>query len=129
MTEECLGQVVPIHRANLHSGRVANLAHLSLEQAATALVEAFQRTGYAEATVSDLDRTRSLVRRDCRRRRLKVQTIAAGSRIVVMDESRHDRWLQIPEGQAYQERAEEMVMDALSGLAPKGPRPRGPQGS
>jgi UDP-N-acetylenolpyruvoylglucosamine reductase len=127
VTDEKVAQVVALHQADLHSGRVANLADLSAEQAATALVEAFQRTGYAEAVVSDLERTRSLVRRDCRRRRLKVQTIGAGSRIVVMDEARHDRWLSTPDGEAYKQRADRAAVEAMSAILPSEPRPLPPR--
>ena len=122
MSDERRAEVVSLHQGELHSGHVANLADLTAEQAATVLMEAFQRTGYAEAMVSDLDRTRSLVRRDCRRRRLKVQTIGVGSRIVVMDETRHEHWLETPDGQAYRQRTERAIMDAMSAVLPKGPK-------
>ena len=131
MSDERLADVVSLHNAELHSGHVANLADLTAEQAATVLMEAFQRTGYAEAMVCDLERTRSLVRRDCRRRRLRVQTIGVGSRIVVMDETRHERWLETPDGQAYRQRTQLAITDAMSALLPEGPKepPLRPLGS
>jgi hypothetical protein len=132
VTDEDLGQVVSLHQADLHSGRVADLSELSAEQAATALMAAFQSTGYAEAfDVFEVERTRDLVRRDCRRRRLKVQTIGVNGRIVVMDESRHEHWLETPAGQAYKNRADQAALSAMSALAPSGPRrlPPRPAGS
>ena len=131
MNDERRAEVVPLHQAELHSGHVADLTDLTAEQAATVLMEAFQRTGYAEAMVSDLDWTRNLVRRDCRRRRLKVQTIGVGSRIVVMDETRHETWLETPDGQAYRQRTEHALIDAMSAIVPKGPKhpPPRPLGS
>lgn len=126
VNEDEVAPVVPLHQADLHTGRVVDLRSLSPEQAATALVDAFQRSGYAEAVVADLEATRDLVRRDCRRRRIRVQTIGAGARIVVLDDARHGRWLETPEGEAYKQRADQAVMDAMSAIAPKGPRPLPP---
>ena len=131
MSEDDVAAVMPLHQVELHSGRVADLRSLSTEQAATALVDAFLRTGYAEAVVTDLEATRGLVRRDCRRRHVRVQTIGSGARIVVLDTARHDRWLATPEGQVYKQRAEQAAVDAMAAIAPSAPRrlPPRPRGS
>jgi hypothetical protein len=119
--EQMSSQVVPLHRYNLHTGRVADLTHMSPEQAATVLVEAFQRTGYAEASVVDAERTRGLVRRDCRRRGLTVRTIGVGARVVIVDEARHDQWLETPDGRAYRDRVNDVINEAFAHLVPKPP--------
>lgn len=105
----------PLHR----EGRLAepletDLSALSPEQAATALVDRFVRTGYAEARVADPDHVRRMIRRDCRRRGVRVRTLAAVDVLVVIDEERHRRWLATEEGRDHQRRMDAAMIEAMN---------------
>lgn len=66
----------------LDAGRSADLRHLTAQQAATAMCEHFRGTGCAQADVSDPAEVRRLARLDCRRRGIRVTTLAGLPRFV-----------------------------------------------
>jgi len=115
--------VQPLHRAPTTPGRRTDLRPLTAEQAATVLVDEFARTGCSEALVADPRAVRQLVRRDCRRRRLRVSTRLVGVTVVVVDDARHDRWLRTEEGREYARQRDDAMIAALEAAMPKTPRP------
>ena len=85
---------------------------------ATAMCEHFRRTGCAQADVSDPAEVRQLARLDCRRRGIRVTTLAVGYVVVIYDDERPDAFMATPEG-------EQTAGSALEALARvRGPRPR-----
>lgn len=85
--------------ANLEPGWSASLRDLTPEQAATAMCEHFRRTGCAQAEVSDPAEVRRLARLDCRRRSIRVKTLAVGDVVVIYDDHRRNTFMTTPEGQ------------------------------
>ncbi|HET7665442.1 MAG TPA: hypothetical protein VFK56_05075 [Mycobacterium sp.] len=109
--------IEPLHRdGRLAEPLATDLSALSPERAATALADRFVRTGYAEARVTDPDAVRRMIRRDCRRRGMKVRTLAAGNVVVAIDEERHARWLTTDEGRDHQARVDAAMIDAMNRL-------------
>jgi hypothetical protein len=112
-----------LHRAGeLERPFAADLRHLSAEQAATALIDRFVRTGYSQADVADPAAVRQLIRRDCRQRKLTVQTHAIGAVVIAVDEERNAKWLSSPEGIAYQDHMGDAALTALANVvSPRSP--------
>ena len=109
--------VEPLHRdGRLAEPLATDLSALSPERAATALADRFVRTGYAEARVTDPEAVRRMIRRDCRRRGMRVRTLAAGHVVVAIDEDRHARWLTTEEGREHQRRVDAAMIDAMNRL-------------
>jgi ferric-dicitrate binding protein FerR (iron transport regulator) len=110
-------EVRALHRAaELERPFAADLRHLSAEEAATALVDRFARTGYAQADVEDLVTVRRLIRRDCRQRSLKVQTFGVGAVVVAVDEERNSEWLASIDGIEYQNQMGDAALAALANV-------------
>jgi hypothetical protein len=120
---QAAADVQALHRASeLDHPYAADLTHLSAEQAATALVDRFAKTGYAQADVADPVAVRRLIRRDCRQRNLRVQTHGIGAVVLAIDEDRNTEWLASPEGNDYQERMGDAALIALANVkAPQWP--------
>jgi hypothetical protein len=117
--EQAAADVRALHRApELNHPFAADLTNLSAEQAATALVDRFAETGYAQADVADPVTVRKLIRRDCRRRQLPVRTYGVGAIVVAIDEDRNDTWLASPDGAEYQEQMSDAALAALSNIKP-----------
>jgi len=76
--------VLPLIGSGAHLDPLTSnsLRHLSAEQASTALTECFRTTGAAQAYVDEPDEVRRLARLDCRRRGIRVRTVAAGGLVV-----------------------------------------------
>lgn len=104
--------------ATLDAGRSADLRCLTPEQAATAMCELFRSTGCAQAGVSDPAEVRRLARLDCRRRGIRVTTLAVGNVVVIYDDDRHDAFMATPEG----EQTADSAIEALARV--RGPHPR-----
>ncbi len=108
-------QVLSLHRLrDLDDSLAANLMTLSPEAAATAMVDRFAATGYIQADVVDPAAVRTLIRRDCRRRKIKVRTYGLGALVVAVDEARHDEWLASAEGVEYQNAQGDAALAALA---------------
>ena len=86
--------------ANLEPGSSATLRDLTPEQAATAMCGHFRRTGCAQAEVSEPAEVRRLSRLDCRRRGIRIKTLAVGDVVVIYDDERRSAFVATPEGQA-----------------------------
>lgn len=95
--------------AQLEAGWSADLRYLTAEQAATVMCEHFRATGSAQADVSDPAEVRRLIRLDCRRRRVRVCTLAVGRVVAVYDEARHDAFMATPEGELSMDAAVEAL--------------------
>jgi hypothetical protein len=120
------GELKPLHRdARVGGPFRANLLNLSPEQAATALMDRFVTTGCAEAEVADPDQVRTLLRRDCRRRRLRMRTLAVGNLVLLIDDERHAKWLATPDGRRYREQANDAIVEAITAQIP--PTPNAPR--
>lgn len=96
--------------AKLDAGRSADLRHLTAELAATAMCEHFGRTGCAQADVFDPAEVRRLARLDCRRRGIRVTTLAVGHVVVIFDDARHDSFMATPQGA----RAADAALEAMA---------------
>lgn len=107
--------VQALHRApELDHPFAADLTHLAAEQAATALVDRFAKTGYAQADVADPVAVRKFIRRDCRRRQLSVRTYGVGAVVVAIDDSRHREWLDSSEGVEYESAQGDAALTAFA---------------
>lgn len=73
------------------------------------------------AHVTDTESVRQLVRRDCRRRGVKVRTFATHNIIVVYDDARRDAFLETEEGQAHADAMTERMLHAFDDLIPDPP--------
>ena len=102
-------------------GMARDLRHLSAEQAATLLCADLLRRGAGHATVADPAEVRRLVRRDRRRRGVKVTTSAVGDTVVIVNEERLDAFRDSPDW----ERAEEAALIALDRVRGRAPRDDG----
>jgi hypothetical protein len=117
--ERAEADVQALHRApELDHPFAADLARLSAEQAATALVDRFAKTGYAQADVVDPAAVRRLIRRDCRHRQLVVRTYVVGAVVVLIDEDRNAKWLASTEGAEYQAEMDDAALTAFSNVKP-----------
>jgi hypothetical protein len=110
--------VRPLHRASVTPGLTTDLMSMSAEQAATALVDEFARTGHAEAWVVDAETVRGLARTDCRRRGLRFRSVAVGATLAIFDDERHGAWLETAEGTSYRKRADEAIIAVLEDTFP-----------
>lgn len=108
-------RVLALHRLrDLDDSLAANLMTFSAEEAATAMLDRFVATGYIQADVVDPAAVRTLIRRDCRRRRVKVRTYGLGTLVVAVDDARHDEWLDSADGVAYQTAQGDAALAALA---------------
>jgi hypothetical protein len=112
--------VRPLYRVSAHPGRTTDLTGVSAERAATALVDEFARTGYAEARVADAETVRGLARTDCRRRGIRFRSLGVGATVAIFDEHRRGAWLETDDGKRDEQRANEAIVAALGNRLPEG---------
>lgn len=62
------------------------------------MCEHFRSTGCAQADVCDPAEVRRLARLDCRRREIRIRTLAVGHVVVIVDDERQDSLMTTPEG-------------------------------
>lgn len=106
----------------LEAAGVTGLQHLTPERAATYLCDLFRRTGSAQAYVSDPDEVRRLARQDCRRRGIRVRTLAVGEFVLIYNDERYDAFLATPDGVRYSEEMLRRASQACAEWMPTAPR-------
>lgn len=106
--------------ANLEPGWSATLRDVTPEQAATAMCEHFRRTGCAQAEVSEPAEVRRLSSRDCRRRGIRIKTLAVGDVVVIYDDERRNAFAATPEGK----RASDVTLEAITRFRARHPSNR-----